>query len=74
MVLYALTKKEKYRFDIERTMRAWMPGGSVQYTPGGLAFRAYWGPLRYTGMFLNSESYLVSCLCAATHTSSDRRD
>lgn len=29
-------------------MTHWMPGGSIQYTPGGLAWLRQWGPLRYT--------------------------
>ncbi|XP_076451420.1 uncharacterized protein LOC143287344 [Babylonia areolata] len=47
VLLYMATKKNVYREDIERTLKAWMPGGSVDYTPKGLAFRESWGPLRY---------------------------
>ncbi|KAK7463187.1 hypothetical protein BaRGS_00038246, partial [Batillaria attramentaria] len=47
LLLFKLTGKDKYRYQIERTMRDWMPGGSVDYTPAGLAFRIPWGPLRY---------------------------
>ncbi|XP_050412036.2 endoglucanase A [Patella vulgata] len=48
VLLYTLTKQDKYREDIESTIKDWMPGGSVQYTPKGLAYRLRWGSLRYT--------------------------
>ncbi|ESO99345.1 hypothetical protein LOTGIDRAFT_158430 [Lottia gigantea] len=48
---YNLKKKSNdkgvYLQDIKATMKAWMPGGSVPYTPKCLAFRLQWGALRY---------------------------
>nr|8IHW_A Chain A, Endoglucanase [Eisenia fetida] len=32
---------------VENFLRNWFPGGSVQYTPLGLAWLAQWGPNRY---------------------------
>ncbi|ESO99349.1 hypothetical protein LOTGIDRAFT_231044 [Lottia gigantea] len=49
LMLFMLTKKEKYRDDIERSLRDWLPGGTVPYTPKGLVFRAKWGSLRFAG-------------------------
>ncbi|KAK6177037.1 hypothetical protein SNE40_015225 [Patella caerulea] len=46
-LLYEATKKDIYKQDMVATMTAWMPGGSVPYTPKCLAFRLQWGALRY---------------------------
>lgn len=43
-----MTGKDIYKNDIEATFSDWMPGGSVPYSPKGLAFRSQWGSLRYT--------------------------
>ena len=67
-MLYKLTKKDVYRNDIERTMKAWMPGGSVDYTPAGLAFRTPWGPLRYTGTDRQTHNQTDRHTRAHTHT------
>lgn len=48
VLLYEETGKDKYKQDIESTFQDWMPGGSVPYSPQGLAFRSQWGSLRYT--------------------------
>lgn len=45
--MYEETGKDKYKQDIEATFQDWMPGGSVPYSPKGLAFRSQWGSLRY---------------------------
>nr|XP_011421782.2 endoglucanase E-4 [Crassostrea gigas] len=47
VLLYEETGKDKYEQDIEATFQDWMPGGSVPYSPKGLAFRSQWGSLRY---------------------------
>lgn len=48
ILLYNMTGKDIYKNDIEATFTDWMPGGSVPYSPKGLAFRSQWGSLRYT--------------------------
>lgn len=47
IMLYNLTGNQKYRQDIETTFNDWMPGGSIPYSPKGMAFRLQWGALRY---------------------------
>ncbi|XP_028403983.1 uncharacterized protein LOC114526577 isoform X2 [Dendronephthya gigantea] len=47
MLMYDLTGKDMYRQYIERSLNEWLPGGSVQYTPKGLAWRIKWGANRY---------------------------
>lgn len=47
LLLFELTKEAKYKNNVEAFMQSWMPGGSVPYTPCGLAFRIKWGSLRY---------------------------
>lgn len=42
-----MTGKDIYKNDIEATFNDWMPGGSVPYSPKGMAFRSQWGALRY---------------------------
>ena len=49
ILLYKFTHKAAYKRDIEATLSSWMPGGSVPYTPGGMAYRLQWGALRYAG-------------------------
>ena len=49
VLLYKFTHKDVYKTDLEATFTSWMPGGSVPYTPGGLAYRLQWGALRYAG-------------------------
>ncbi|XP_046333795.2 endoglucanase E-4-like [Haliotis rufescens] len=48
ILLYEATKKSIYQQDIVATFNAWLPGGTVTYTPNCLAFRLKWGPLRYS--------------------------
>nr|ABD24274.1 endo-beta-1,4-glucanase [Ampullaria crossean] len=45
--LYELTKEAKYKAAVEGTFKEWFPGGTVPYTPKGLAYRLQWGALRY---------------------------
>ena len=47
MLLYNLTGEEQYRRAVEGTMQDWFPGGSLRYSPKGLAYRLQWGSLRY---------------------------
>lgn len=49
VLLYKLTRKDKYKQDIEATFTSWFPGasGTIPYSPKGLAFRSQWGSLRY---------------------------
>ncbi|XP_053379200.1 endoglucanase F-like isoform X2 [Mercenaria mercenaria] len=47
VLLYKVTHKDIYLQDIEATFTDWMPGGSIPYTPKGLAFRSQWGSNRY---------------------------
>jgi len=48
VLLYKVTNKTIYRQDIEATFTDWMPGGTVPYTPKGLAWRLQWGSNRYS--------------------------
>ncbi|XP_059141479.1 endoglucanase E-4-like [Physella acuta] len=48
VLLYKLTKDRKYKHDIEKIFYDWLPGGSIHYTPKGLAYKDDWGTLRYT--------------------------
>jgi len=47
VLMYNLTGDSQYIANIEGTFNDWMPGGSVPYTPKGLAYRLQWGSLRY---------------------------
>ncbi|KAI8795233.1 endo-beta-1,4-glucanase, partial [Biomphalaria glabrata] len=48
VLLYKLTKDKKYLLDIEKMFYHWLPGGTIHYTPKGLAYKDGWGTLRYT--------------------------
>ncbi|CAL1538530.1 unnamed protein product [Lymnaea stagnalis] len=48
VMLYKLTKKEIYKTAVEGSYKFWFPGGSIPYTPKGLAYRLQWGSLRYS--------------------------
>ena len=48
MLLYSLTNKDVYKNAIEISLKPWLPGGSVTYTPKGLAWRIQWGANRYS--------------------------
>ena len=49
VLLYEATGNAKYSNGIQAFINEWKPSGSVQYTPGGLAWRAKWGSNRYAG-------------------------
>jgi hypothetical protein len=49
LLLYEETKDNTYKGEVQSMMRDWMPGGSVAYTPCGLAWRDKWGSNRYAG-------------------------
>ncbi|XP_050412028.2 endoglucanase E-4 [Patella vulgata] len=59
MLLYEVTKKDIYKQDIIATMKSWMPGGDLPYTPKCLAFRLVWGALRYA-----SNTALIALMAA----------
>jgi hypothetical protein len=42
------TKDAAYVAAVEVNLDYWLPGGGIPYTPGGLAFLAIWGSLRYS--------------------------
>ncbi|RCX18416.1 endoglucanase Cel9N [Anaerobacterium chartisolvens] len=48
------THDSSYAAMVEKNLDIWMPGGSMKYTPGGLAWLSQWGSLRYasTAAFL----------------------
>ncbi|ESO99454.1 hypothetical protein LOTGIDRAFT_113537 [Lottia gigantea] len=48
VLLYKYTKKDIYRQAVIDTFNYWMPGGTIKYTPKGLAWRLEWGSLRYS--------------------------
>lgn len=47
LLLAQLTKKKSYETAIKSSLDSWLPGGSVTYTPKGLAWRIKWGSNRY---------------------------
>ncbi|EGC31287.1 hypothetical protein DICPUDRAFT_40165 [Dictyostelium purpureum] len=47
VLLYKITGKQLYADIMTQTMKYWLPGGGVTYTPGGLAWIRQWGPARY---------------------------
>ncbi|KAK7471380.1 hypothetical protein BaRGS_00035986 [Batillaria attramentaria] len=47
ILMYNLTGEELYKQAVEGTFTDWFPGGSIQYSPKGLAYRLQWGSLRY---------------------------
>ncbi|RMX51380.1 hypothetical protein pdam_00011347, partial [Pocillopora damicornis] len=47
LLLAQLTRKESYKNAIKASLDNWLPGGSVRYTPKGLAWRIKWGSNRY---------------------------
>ena len=48
MLMYELTGKDEYKTMIQHSLQRWLPGGSVPYTPKGLAWRIQWGVTRYS--------------------------
>lgn len=49
LLLFEATGDSKYSRDVQAFLNEWRPSGTVQYTPGGLAWRGQWGSLRYAG-------------------------
>ena len=69
LLLAQLTGKSRYTGIVETYLHNWMPGGSMPYTPKGLAFDLYWGSLR---LAMNSGFLAVvyaDKACAVTGTS-----
>ncbi|XP_071508996.1 endoglucanase A-like [Diadema antillarum] len=50
---------EPYKSGIKAYLNNWLPGGSVTYTPKGLAWRQEWGPLRYAA----NTAFLAGLAC-----------
>ncbi|CAL1533202.1 unnamed protein product [Lymnaea stagnalis] len=48
ILLYKLTKNDKYKVAAEASLVSWFPGGSVPYTPKGLAHRNESGSLSHS--------------------------
>lgn len=48
VMLAQLTDKAVYKEDVENWLNHWLPGGGVTYSPGGQAWLAQWGSLRYS--------------------------
>ncbi|XP_062584515.1 endoglucanase A-like [Saccostrea cucullata] len=59
ILLYITTKKPVYKSRTETFVTSYMPGGSLNYTKCGLAFRLEWGSLRYS-----ANAALISLLAA----------
>ena len=49
LMMYVTTGDAQYASTVQQFLNSWRPGGDITYTPGGLAWRDQWGPLRYTG-------------------------
>ncbi|XP_076452170.1 uncharacterized protein LOC143287772 [Babylonia areolata] len=47
LLLFEATGEQQYKQAVEDTFQYWFPGGSIQYTPQGLAWRSQWASLRY---------------------------
>ncbi|KAK3581344.1 hypothetical protein CHS0354_016188 [Potamilus streckersoni] len=47
LLLYEITKDPSYKSEVINFVKSYKPGGGIQYTPCGLAFRNEWGPNRY---------------------------
>ena len=53
VLLAQMTNDTRYKNDVETWLNNWLPGGSISYTPGGLAWLntqnlGQWGSLRYS--------------------------
>ncbi|XP_041360964.1 endoglucanase E-4-like [Gigantopelta aegis] len=48
LLIYEQNGEQSFRTLVEDFLASYMPGGSVPYTPCGLAFRTDWGSLRYS--------------------------
>ena len=46
--MYINTGDAQYSGHVQAFLNSWRQGGGITYTPGGLAWRDTWGPLRYT--------------------------
>ncbi|KAK7093973.1 endoglucanase E-4-like [Littorina saxatilis] len=49
LLLFEETKSSAYRAEVEGFFKGWLPGGSISYTPCGMAWRDKWGSNRYAG-------------------------
>ncbi|KAK7093279.1 hypothetical protein V1264_007060 [Littorina saxatilis] len=48
LLLFEATGEDVYKQAVIGTFTDWFPGGSITYTPKGLAWRLQWAPLRYS--------------------------
>ncbi|KAL3861625.1 hypothetical protein ACJMK2_007650 [Sinanodonta woodiana] len=49
LLLYEITQDASYKNDVIGFIRSYKPGGGINYTPCGLAYRDQWGANRYAG-------------------------
>ncbi|XP_046563044.1 endoglucanase 4-like isoform X1 [Haliotis rubra] len=70
LLLYNLTKKDRYKKVVEGTFVDWFPGGSIDYSPKCLAFRLQWGSLRYAA---NTAFLALAAADAGLNTDSYRK-
>ena len=61
MILFHVTGDSRYRSNIESFVDGWISGSSVDYTPGGLAYRLEWGSNRYAANAANLALLAAKC-------------
>uniref|UniRef100_A0A2C9KFJ4 Endoglucanase n=1 Tax=Biomphalaria glabrata TaxID=6526 RepID=A0A2C9KFJ4_BIOGL len=66
-LLYEATRENQYRNLVVTYFNSWLPGGSVRYTPCGLAWRHLWGANGYA-----ASSALVALVAAESGIDSTR--
>ncbi|GFR83741.1 endoglucanase [Elysia marginata] len=66
VLVFQLTKDTSLKSNVEEIFQTWLPGGGIQYTPKGLAYRSPWGALRYT-----ANMALVALVAAEAGVNSD---
>lgn len=61
LLLWEATQEAQYKTSVEAFVKSYMPGGSVPYTPCGLAWRDQWGANRYAGkQYLSFNTFCYS--------------
>lgn len=66
LLLYEITQEHQYLNNVRSFMKSWVPGGTVPYTPCGLAFRDRWGSLRHS-----ANSAFIALMAAADNIGGD---
>ena len=51
LMMYITTGDAQYAIAVQQFLNSWRPEGVITYTPGGLAWRAEWEPLRYASLY-----------------------